>query len=51
MNNKAEIENRYDERFEIVFQTLDQLLTQESKTKKKIGFEIKEKQKRYGIKK
>jgi phage regulator Rha-like protein len=37
-----------EERFQIVFETLDQLLTSESKPKKKIGFTVKEKQKAYG---
>jgi len=37
-----------EERFRIVFETLDQLLTVESKPKKKIGFTVKEKQKAYG---
>ena len=31
-----------DERFRIVFETLDQLLSLESKAKRKIGFEAKE---------
>jgi len=37
-----------EERFRIVFETLDQLLTVESKPKKKIGYTVKEKQKAYG---
>jgi phage regulator Rha-like protein len=40
-----------EERFQIVFETLDQLLTIESKPKKKIGYTVKEKQKKYGKKK
>ena len=36
-----------EERFQIVFETLDQLLTIESKPKKKIGYTVKEKQKAY----
>jgi CRISPR-associated protein Cas2 len=32
-----------DERFQIIFETLDQLLTMDSKEKKKIGFMVKEK--------
>jgi hypothetical protein len=40
-----------EERFRIVFETLDQLLTVESKPKKKIGYTVKEKQKAYGKKK
>jgi hypothetical protein len=39
-----------EERFQIVFETLDQLLTVESKPKKKIGYTVKEKQKKYGEK-
>ncbi|RZB32542.1 MAG: hypothetical protein SRB2_04234 [Desulfobacteraceae bacterium Eth-SRB2] len=37
-----------EERFQIVFETLDQLLTIESKPKKKIGYTVKEKQEAYG---
>jgi hypothetical protein len=36
-----------EERFRIVFETLDQLLTFENKPKKKIGYTVKEKQKAY----
>ena len=36
-----------EDRFRIVFETLDQLLTVESKPKKKIGYTVKEKQKAY----
>ena len=39
-----------DGKFRIVFETLDQLLTLESKPKKKIGFTAKEKLARYGNK-
>ncbi len=39
-----------DERFRIVFETLDQLLSLESKTKRKIGFEAKEPKARYKTK-
>jgi hypothetical protein len=39
-----DIEKRYDERFEIIFHTLDQLLTVENKPKKKIGFTARERQ-------
>jgi len=38
------------ERFQIVFDALDKLLQIEDKPKKKIGFTVKEKQKRYGKK-
>ncbi|MBW2608245.1 MAG: hypothetical protein JRD05_11485 [Deltaproteobacteria bacterium] len=37
-----------EERFRIVFETLDQLLSVENRPKKKIGFTVKEKQKAYG---
>jgi hypothetical protein len=37
-----------ENRFQIVFETLDQLLVIENKPRKKIGFIVKEKQKRYG---
>jgi len=43
-----ELEQLTEERFRIVFETLDQLLTVESKPKKKIGFTAREKQKAYG---
>ena len=43
-NLKADI----DGKFRIVFETLDHLLTVESKPRKKIGFTVKEKQARYG---
>ena len=39
-----------EERFGIVFETLDKLLQIEDKPKKKIGFTIKERQARYGSK-
>ncbi len=48
---KSELEklkDQTDERFQIVFETLDQLLTVETKPKKKIGYTVKEKQKKYG---
>jgi len=37
-----------DGKFRIVFETLDQLLAVENKSKKKIGFIAKEKQEGYG---
>ena len=43
-----ELKQLTEERFRIVFETLDQLLTIESKPKKKIGYTVKEKQKIYG---
>ena len=39
-----------DERFQIVFETLDQLLTVDVTEKKKIGFMVKEKISEYGKK-
>ena len=43
-----ELKQISEERFRIVFETLDQLLTKESKPKKKIGYTAKEKVKKYG---
>ena len=45
-----ELKQLTEERFRIVFETLDQLLTIESKPKKKIGYTVKEKQKAYAKK-
>jgi hypothetical protein len=42
-----ELKQLTEERFQIVFKTLDQLLTIESKPKKKIGYTVKEKQRAY----
>ncbi len=42
-----ELRQETDGKFRIVFQTLEQLLTEESKPKKKIGFTAKEKLSRY----
>jgi len=39
----AELSEQTDERFQIVFETLDQLLTVDVKEKNKIGFMVKEK--------
>jgi hypothetical protein len=53
INNKElrkeleELKQITEERFQIVFETLDQLLTIENKPKKKIGYTVKEKQKAY----
>ena len=49
-NELLEFKQITDERFQIVFETLDQLLTVESKPKRKIGYKVKEKQKQYGQK-
>ena len=43
-----EVKHLTNERFQIVFETLDQLINIENKPKKKIGFTVKEKQKAYG---
>ena len=40
-----------EERFRIVFETLDQILVVENKPKKKIGYTVKEKIRKYGKKK
>jgi hypothetical protein len=42
-----ELKQLTEERFRIVFETLDRLLTVESKPKKKIGYTVKEKQRAY----
>jgi len=47
----SELKQVTDDRFQIVFETLDQLLAVEYKPKKKIGFTVKEKQRAYGKKK
>jgi len=41
------MEKKYDEQFQIVFEAIKQLLSEEDKPKKKIGFTVKEKQKAY----
>ena len=46
----AEMKKQTDERFQIVFETLDQLLSIDNKPKRKIGFEVKEPKTRYGRK-
>jgi hypothetical protein len=43
-----ELKQITDERFQIVFETLDQLINIENKPKKKIGFMVKEKVSSYG---
>ena len=47
----SELKQVTEDRFQIVFETLDQLLAIEYKPKKKIGFTVKEKQRAYGKKK
>ncbi|MCD4791382.1 MAG: ORF6N domain-containing protein, partial [Bacteroidales bacterium] len=44
----GELKQITDERFQIVFEKLDQLINIENRPKKKIGFTVKEKQKAYG---
>ena len=44
------MEKKYDEQFQIVFEAIKQLLTEEEKPKKKIGFTVKEKHRAYRIK-
>jgi len=46
-----ELKQITDERFQIVFETLDQLINIENKPKKKIGFTAKEKVSSYGNRK
>lgn len=47
----SELKQITDERFQVVFETLDQILIADNKPKKKIGFTVKEKQRAYGKKK
>jgi len=42
------MEKKYDEQFKIVFEAIRQLMTPPAKPRKKIGFEVKEKQDAYG---
>jgi phage regulator Rha-like protein len=46
-----ELKRVTDERFRIVFETLDQLLTTEERPKRKIGFTVKEQAARYRVEK
>jgi uncharacterized tellurite resistance protein B-like protein len=46
-----ELKQITDERFQIVFETLDQLINIENKPRKKIGFTVKEKRSSYGNRK
>lgn len=43
----ADLEKKYDEQFAIVFEAIQQLLEEDEKPKKKIGY-IKERQAKYG---
>lgn len=47
-NELSELKQITEERFRIVFETLDQLLTVKEKPNKKIGYTAKEKISRYG---
>ena len=44
------MEKKYDQQFQVVFEAIKQLINEESKPKKKIGFTVKEKQKAFGKK-
>jgi len=43
-----EMEMKYDERFRIVFEGIEQLMTPSERPIKRIGFEVKEPKGRYG---
>jgi len=43
-----EMEMKYDERFRIVFEGIEQLMTPPERPIKRIGFEVKEPKGRYG---
>jgi hypothetical protein len=45
------LEKKYDSQFKVVFDALRALMSPPSKPKRKIGFDLKEKQARYSIKK
>ncbi len=49
-NELEDLKNLTESRFQVVFDTLDQLLSVESKPKKKIGFMVKDKVSKYGLK-
>ena len=44
----AALEKKYDDQFKIVFEAIAELMAPPEKPKKKIGFEVKEKQAAYG---
>jgi hypothetical protein len=46
-----ELEKKYDGQFKVVFEAIRALMAPPAKTKRKIGFDLKEKQARYGKKK
>ena len=44
----AELENRYDQQFKVVFEAIQKLMSPEQERKRKIGFQVKEPKARYG---
>jgi uncharacterized protein Yka (UPF0111/DUF47 family) len=44
------MEKKYDQQFQVVFEAIKQLLSEEDKPKKKIGYTVKDKQKAFGKK-
>ena len=44
------MEKKYDQQFQVVFEAIKQLLSEEDKPRKQIGYTVKEKQKQYGKK-
>ncbi len=44
------MEKKYDQQFQVIFEAIKQLIDEEGKPKKKIGFTVKEKQKAFGKK-
>jgi len=49
LNRKlAELERKYDDQFKVVFDAIRALMAPPDKPKKKIGYTVKEKQKKYG---
>ena len=44
----AALEKKYDEQFRVVFDAIRQLMATSEKPKQKIGFTVKERQKKYG---
>ena len=46
----ADMEKKYDSQYKVVFEAIRQLMAPPIKPKRKIGFDLKEKQARYGRK-
>ena len=46
----AELENKYDEQFQIVFDAIRQILSPPEKPKREIGFRVKETLAKYNVK-